>query len=331
MFRLCDAFSDKGAICARKRSDWLLFRWVESSAARQGLRRDPDATGRCLTRPTSSGTTESTLDGPFVAFATASRGLALGLQRASRMSSGIWAAASGAVGQVAQLDTAANNLANLETPGYRVDRMVFRRALEGSIKGYKPHETLEASVVRSVSHEMRAGRVVPTGRHLDVALSDDNAFFAVETPQGVRYTRAGSLHVMPDGAITGPSGIPYLGPGMRPLYVPPGATNVDIDNTGQISVDGEPDGQSLLVVKFPQFEQLRKEGNVLLHAPREAGPAEQVWPAYLQTGALEKSTDHAFQFMSEVTTSSRNFEMLTQVIEAFSNIEERTARDIFGR
>ena len=247
------------------------------------------------------------------------------------MASGIWAAASGAVGQVAKLDTAANNLANLDTPGYRIDRMVFRRALEGSLKGHRPHESMESTVVRSVSHDMRAGRIVPTGRDLDVALSDDNAFFAMQTPQGVRYTRAGSIHIMPDGALAGPSGIPYLGANLRPLTVPADARSVEIDSNGELRIDGEVDGQRMMVVQFPNYGVLQKEGDVLFRAPPEAGLPALVTSPYMQTKALEKSTDVAFKALSDVTASSRNFNMLSKVIEAFSSIERKAANEIHGK
>lgn len=250
---------------------------------------------------------------------------------ARHMASGIWSAAAGAVGQVAHLDTAANNLANIDTAGFRVDRMVFRRALEGSLKGHRAHESMESTIVRSVSHDMTAGRIVPTGRSLDVALTGENQFFAVDTPMGTRFTRAGNIHVMPDGALAGPSGIPYLGQNRQAIVVPPDAGQLEITNMGDIKVDGEATGQRLLVVEFPDHKQLMKEGDVLFGAPPEAGAAATVTDPYMQTHALEKSTDRAFKHLSEVTNASRNFNMLSKVIEAFSKVEQRAARDIHGR
>jgi len=248
-----------------------------------------------------------------------------------RMASGIWSAASGAIGQVAHLDTAANNLANIDTAGYRVDRMVFRRALEGSLKGHRAHESMEASVVRSVSHDMTPGRIVPTGREMDVALTGENQFFAVDTPLGTRYTRAGNIHIMPDGALAGPSGIPYVSQNRQPIMVPPDASRVELTNMGDVKVDGEATGQRLLVVEFADHKQLMKEGDVLFGAPAEAGPPATVTDPYMQTHALEKSTDRAFKHLSEVTHASRNFNMLSKVIEAFSKVEQSAAKGIHGR
>ncbi|MCH2110501.1 MAG: flagellar hook-basal body complex protein [Polyangiaceae bacterium] len=246
------------------------------------------------------------------------------------MASGIWAAASGAVSQVAHLDNASNNLANLDTPGFRADRMVFRNVLRSELSGSAVHPSLEHNVIRSVSHDMRAGRIVPTGRSLDVALPEANQFFAVGADAGVRFTRAGSLHVQPNGLVTGPSGIPYLGQGGQPLIVPAGAGEVGVSRNGDLLIDGQPDGQRLMVVKFANFEALEKEGNVLFRAPARAGAAEVIDEFALETQALEKSTDQAFLHMSSVVEASRNFNMLTEVIQAFKSVEERAARDIVG-
>lgn len=234
------------------------------------------------------------------------------------------------MGQVALLDTAANNLANVDTNGYQVDRLVFRRAMSESMRGQQAHPSLEYAVTRSPSPDMRAGRIVPTGRELDVAISDDNAFFAVETDQGIRYTRAGNLQVMPDGAIATPQGFPYLGQQMRPLVVPRDAGQVSIDNTGELLIDGVASGMRLAVVEFGDVTQLQKEGNVLLRAPLEAGTPNVLVTPYLQTQALEKATDRAFQHMSAVVDASRNFDILSQVIQAFRDVEKSAARDIHG-
>lgn len=247
------------------------------------------------------------------------------------MSSGIWAAASGAVGQIAHLDNASNNLANLDTAGFHVDRMVFRRALTDVTGKQSSHPSLEYSVVQSATPDMRAGRIVPTGRELDVALPDDNAFFAVQTEHGVRYTKAGNTQIMPDGALATPDGMPYLGPNGRPLIVPMGTSQVSIGPSGELQVDGELDGQRMMVVSFPNTAGLEKAGSVLFHATPAAGLPQRVADPYMQTQALEKSTDRAFSHMRDVVNATRNFSMVSQVIEAFKSVEDRAARDIVGK
>jgi hypothetical protein len=85
------------------------------------------------------------------------------------MSTGIWAAVSGAVGQTAALDVAANNVANVSTPGFRADRELFRQTLANA-QGAGADESLRYSVVRSVRPDLSAGQIVSTNRGLDVAL-----------------------------------------------------------------------------------------------------------------------------------------------------------------
>lgn len=247
------------------------------------------------------------------------------------MSSGIWAAASGAVSQVANLDNASNNLANLETPGFHVDRLLFRRALTGSTPGQRAHSTLEYSVTRSASPDMRAGRIVPTERELDVAMPDDNAFFAIQTERGTRFTKAGNIQLMPDGVLATPTGEAYLGANMKPISVPLGTTNVRLSTTGEVIVNELPSGQRLQVVAFENPNALEKEGGVLFRAPAGAGVPSRIDTPYMQVGALEMQTDKAYKYMSAVVDASRTFGMMTEVIDAFRNIEQRAARDIAGK
>jgi flagellar basal-body rod protein FlgF len=260
------------------------------------------------------------------------QGLSVGLVFAplATMSSGIWAAASGAVGQVALLDTASNNLANIDTNGYQVDRLVFRRALTASMGTERAHPSLEYNVARSALPDQRAGRIVPTGRALDVALSDDNAYFSIQTDQGIRYTRAGSLQIMPDGVLAMPDGRAYLDAGSRPIVIPEGVTDVEISGTGELTANGELLGQKLAVFEFENPEALQKEGDLAIRAPLEAGGRHLIDPPYLQTHALEKATDRAFEHMSSVVDASRNFDILSQVIQAFRDVEKSAARDIAG-
>jgi len=84
------------------------------------------------------------------------------------MSTGIWAAVSGATAQMAALDVAANNVANVATPGFRADREVFAEALAGAMEG-RGAEALRYGSLRSVQPDLSVGRIVHTGRDLDVA------------------------------------------------------------------------------------------------------------------------------------------------------------------
>lgn len=242
------------------------------------------------------------------------------------MSTGIWSAASGAVSQTTVLDVQSNNVANAATPGYRADRAVFRQTLARAVDRSMGTGSMRYNVARSVEPDFAVGQIVHTGRALDVALTDDQGLFAVSTPQGERYTRAGSIRVTAEGRLVTQSGLSYLDTGHKPIRVPEGAS-VSISQEGKLLVDGEPLGPQLLVVTFPNLRGLEKEGDFLLRAGANAGRLV-VHQATLAEQSLELSNSSAVQGMSGLVAASRQFDMLARVIEAFSTIERRAATDI---
>src|SRR3954447_16058593 len=142
------------------------------------------------------------------------------------MSTGIWSAASGAVGQIAGLDSAAQNIANAATPGFRAEEAVFRQTLVKSIDNNTGTRSLRYAVSRTTVPDFRAGQMVQTGRPLDVAITDDKSFFMVATPQGERYTPARSVRMALKGWLPPPDGYPTFGTNHRAVKVDPRSLNV---------------------------------------------------------------------------------------------------------
>ena len=245
------------------------------------------------------------------------------------MSTGIWSAASGAVAQGFSLDVAANNIANATIPGFRSDQAVFRQELAKAVQqGQTP--SLRYALVRSARVDFRAGDLTPTGRPLDVALRSDDTFFVVKTKDGERYTRAGGAHVAADGSLTMPDGTPSLGPDRKILKVPAEAKSVAFSKDGRLVVDGVESPQRLLVVSFKTPAALERDGKVMFRAPPAAGrPVEAV--ADLEVESLEGSNASAVGGMTSLVTASRQFEMLTKVIEAFSTIDRKAATDVMAK
>ena len=244
------------------------------------------------------------------------------------MSTGIWAAASGMVGQQAALDVAADNIANANTPGFRADRSLFRQTLVAANNRAPATQALRYSVARTVEPDQRQGQMSQTGRGLDVALRDPNALFVVSTPNGERYTRAGNFQVRADGKLVTAAGDLVLGPKHKPISVPTTAGDVRIAPTGEIEVNGESTGAKVMTVTFPRPGGLEKEGSVLLKS-RDAGRPVERDPD-LMTGTLELSNASALDGMTSLVTASREFEMMSKVVEAFSDIERRSATDIMA-
>lgn len=247
------------------------------------------------------------------------------------MSTGIWSAASGAVGKTNALDVAADNVANATTPGFRAETAVFRQTLAGAVDRTRGTESYRYAITRTNVPQFNAGQIVESGKPLDAAIEDPNGFFAVSTPQGERYTRAGSFRLTQDGALVLPDGTPVLGENQRPLQLDATQPNIRIDSQGQLvagdSLTGEQTLGKLRMVKFDNLNGLQKEGHVLLRALPLAG-RPTAYEGAVANGCLEQSNANAVAGMTQLVSLSREFEMITKVIEAFSTIDHKAATDI---
>ncbi len=141
------------------------------------------------------------------------------------MNTGVQAASSGMKAQIEALDILANNLANLNTNGYKEQKAFFSILSESAAAGSDD----DPSNVRSVSAQgalnLADGSLQPTGRDLDVALVGEG-FFAVQTPQGIRYTRNGSLRLNEKGELVVSGGYPVLDDSGGKMTIGPGKLNI---------------------------------------------------------------------------------------------------------
>mgnify|MGYP002064057616 CR=1 FL=1 len=184
------------------------------------------------------------------------------------MSGGIYVAASGALLQQMRLDLLTNNLANVNSPGYKADKPIFR--LPAEVADAAASRNQNPALRQSVSPytppfdsviDVSAGPLKKTGNPLDVAI-EGPAFFAVDTPDGEQYTRKGSFIVDADGNLTTADGFAVLGQG-GPISVT--GSQVQIDASGKVSADGKEVGQ-LRLVRFDAPEALEKTGDALFAA-----------------------------------------------------------------
>ncbi len=228
---------------------------------------------------------------------------------------------------MAALDVAANNVANASTPGYRADRALFRQELNRVNNAAAGTRSMKYALTRTVEPDRKQGQLVFTGRGLDVALRQPDTWFVVKTPQGERYTRAGSIQVSVDGTLRTPDGYPYLGTKRTVLRASSDVRRVAISSNGNIVADDTETNQQLAVVKFTNPDGLVKEGSVLVRATPTAGQARLAEPD-LEMATLESSNSSALGGMTSLVQASREFEMLTKVIEAFSQVEQRVAQEV---
>jgi flagellar basal-body rod protein FlgF len=243
------------------------------------------------------------------------------------VSTGIWVAASGASAQMTALETTSNNLANAQTPAYKADRTVFQEYLANAVLAGSAQTQMRYASVAEVAADQSAGPVKVTGRPLDVSISGEG-YFAVRTPRGERYTRAGNFQLGPAGDLTTAEGHPVLDSGGQPVAVPPDARDVALSADGTVTVDGEEMG-SLRFVRFANPLALEKDGNLLLR-PNQFSGIPQVTEAKLHAGALELPNVSVVKGMTDLVSVTRAFEALQRAVETFSELDRRAATDIMG-
>lgn len=253
------------------------------------------------------------------------------------MSDGIYVALSGAVSQQRALNVIANNVANTTTHGYKGDRMAFRQALsQAGTQGPAP-DVLRYNVAQKLQTDHSAGALQSTGNPLDLALQGPG-FFAVETPQGVRYTRSGHFVADSEGTVRTKDGHALLGD-TGAIQVPLDARGLRIMEDGGLFVleEGAP-GQEpqeqplgqLRVVRFASPQALEKEGHSLYVAPSGLRPEADGDTQVLQ-GQLETSNINAVAGLHEMIMATRAFEAFQKVIDTYQSIDEQAARQIASR
>ncbi len=172
-----------------------------------------------------------------------------------------------------QMDVIANNIANVNTTGFKADRMLFATALQDVGHGRKAAFVRDIAVV----HDYSEGPIKTTGNPFDIAIRGDG-FFQVETPDGIRYTRGGHFALDADGVLVTSQGYPVLGDDDIPILTFPGDTEFTIKADGTVSSETGEIGR-LSVVRFDNVYKLRKEAAGLFETnqvPRKVDDASVV-------------------------------------------------------
>lgn len=233
------------------------------------------------------------------------------------MSSGIYSATAGAVAQSTALDTTANNIANASTAGFRGDRVVFKEVLA---KAKSPDLAMVSTGGSRI--DVQVGTMMTTDNPLDLAI-DGDGYFAIDTPAGVRYTRAGAFSLDDARRVVTTDGHPVRGGNGRPIEIPPDASAIAIAGDGTISADGVEVGQLELVKFLPT--QLQREGAAMFAAT--GAPVAGDRPI-VRSGVVEGSNVNVVRGVVDLVKVSRTYESLMRMIQAYHDVESRAARDL---
>ncbi|MBS4032723.1 MAG: flagellar basal-body rod protein FlgF [Clostridiales bacterium] len=244
---------------------------------------------------------------------------------------GLYTAASGMMVEAARQEQITNNLANSETTGFKKDLALQRARPEyqviriGNGPGM-PHNPVIGSLgvgalLDRIHTSYEQGNLLQTDRNLDLAVAG-NGFFAVDTPQGIRYTRNGSFSLDADRFLVTDQGYRVLGQN-GPLQL--GEGDVRIDAGGAVFL-GETFQDSLRLVNFTDNSQLRKAGDALFATGENA--EEAPFNGQVRSGFLESSNVEVLQEMIRMMAAMRAYETNQRAIQAQDDILGKAVNEI---
>jgi flagellar basal-body rod protein FlgF len=234
-----------------------------------------------------------------------------------------------------QMDVVANNVANVNTNGFKADNSMFEQYLMPVAREnrFNPQDRQVSFVNdRGTWRDMGPGSLEMTNNPLDVAI-DGNGFLAVQTAGGERYTRNGALQINAQGQLVTADGNVVLGDN-GPITFQQTDHDVAITPDGRITViegasanNNETTRGTLRVVSFAQPQLLQKEGNSLYSAP--AGVAARPdTTSLLKQGAIEKSNVHAVVEITRMIQISRAYQQTATLLQQQSDMHKNAIQQL---
>lgn len=235
----------------------------------------------------------------------------------------IYTAAGGAARVLEHQGVVSNNLANVSTSGFREELAVYRAV---PLQGHNSLPTRVSSAAATTASSFQQGGMAETGHALDLAIRGDG-WFAVQTPNGEAYTRAGEFAVNVENLLVTQAGLPVLSADGAPIEIPERGT-LTFSDDGQITVLGAGDNpndiQNIGQVKLvnPDADQMVR-GDDGLFRLAGGGQAQPDQAVRMVSGFVERSNVNPAEAMVSMIANARLFEMQMQVIQHANTNAER--------
>jgi len=212
-----------------------------------------------------------------------------------------------------RLNQITNNLANVDTPGYKKEDITFWEMLYTTNQN---RQRVGKALKILTNHQ--EGSVKNTGNQLDFAISGDG-FFKLQTPQGVRYSRAGNFLVNSEGQLVNPDGHLVLGTD-GPIVI--NGNEVSVATDGSLMVDGVTAGR-FDIATFANLTDIEKEGTNLFRLKTEEAEEEPATDFTVRQGFIESSNVSLVSEMTTMLDLHRAYETQQKVIRTYDEIDAK--------
>ncbi len=242
------------------------------------------------------------------------------------MDRGTYAGASAGLAQLRKLDIVSNNLANVNTPGFKKQILVeetqpfadtfakYYQSVDPFVRG--DHERTPGTVNFREVTDFSRGQIEETQNPLDAALQNEHDFFVVQTPEGIQYTRAGNFTLDADGKLSTPDGMTVQGDGGE---ISATGAEVRINPDGSVSSGKNSIGR-LQVARFEDpATALIPVGNARFKPAAGAQQPQQV-EAEIIPGAVELANVTAVASVVDLITVNRAFDLYTKTAQAIDEM-----------
>ncbi|MET3839480.1 flagellar basal-body rod protein FlgF [Bradyrhizobium sp. OAE829] len=226
-----------------------------------------------------------------------------------------------------QMDVVANNVANVNTNGFKADRSLFEQFLRSPAHEdnfQRPDRQVAFVQDRGTFKDFAAGASEMTKNPLDVAI-DGKGFLVVQTPAGERYTRDGNLQINNQGQLVTQSGYPVMG-GSGPIGFQQTDKQITIAPDGNVTVlEGSNRIDSvrgkLRIVSFADAQKLVKDGGNLYSADQGVAPQPDT-TSRVNQGYVEKSNVNSVTEMSRMIEITRAYTQISALLQQQSDLHK---------
>ena len=224
-----------------------------------------------------------------------------------------------------KMDVIANNLANINTSGYKADNLLFEKYMMpvARMNKFQPLDRDLAYVNDDrISHQFMPGSIIETGNPVNAAINDDSSFFVIDAPGGERYTRNGEFDINVDGQLVTSDGFPVQGAD-GPITFTTEDTNIGISRDGLITSDRGEIGR-LRVVTFENPQGLKKEGFSLFSGQTPL-PVEQ---PNIMGGHIEQSNVQGVVEISRMIEVTRSYQTLAKALKDTNDLRQNAINSL---